>query len=117
MKFGPMNSNWREDKITYRAAHVRVASVKGKATEYQCYCCGEQAHEWSYDGCDPHEQTDPRGRVYSPRVEHYDAFCRSCHRFNDSMYRRAVRAAQEAAQSFLEPDGQYALIPMGGVGA
>ena len=99
MKFGPMNSNWRDDNINYRAAHVRVTSNKGKAIEYDCYCCGEQAHEWSYDGCDPLELTDPRGRVYSPRPEHYDPMCRSCHRFNDWVYRAVKNGTHPAVKS------------------
>jgi hypothetical protein len=64
----------------YKAAHDRVYRAKGKASFHQCVDCGQQAEEWSYDGKDSEELTDPRrGQRYSLKIEHYQPRCQDCH--------------------------------------
>lgn len=73
----------------YQAAHLRVQSVKGKASEHQCVDCGGRAGEWSYDHADAEHLTDSIGRHYSTDIDHYDARCVRCHRRLDAARRKA----------------------------
>jgi hypothetical protein len=68
----------RIDAPTYAGAHKRVQYEKGRAAEYPCVDCPEQADHWSYDGLDPHELTE--GLLsYSTDPHHYQPRCASCH--------------------------------------
>jgi hypothetical protein len=66
--------------MTYRTAYERVRAERGPATAQRCAPCGQPAAVWSYDGADPTERTDPRGRRYSLDPARYRPRCRSCHR-------------------------------------
>ena len=76
---------------TYNGSHVRVAKLWGRAAEHPCITCGQPAAQWSYDGTDPSELTDPKtGWLYSIWPEFYAPRCTSCHRRLD-FDRRAAR--------------------------
>lgn len=63
---------------SYSTARQRVAAARGRASEHACAACGARASHWSYDGTDPHERRDPRGRRYSLDPGRYQPSCRSC---------------------------------------
>jgi hypothetical protein len=64
----------------YWSVHHRLSGERGPATAQRC-ACGAPAREWSYDGTDPDERTDPtRGYRYSLDPARYLPRCRRCHR-------------------------------------
>ena len=69
---------WQGDAITYRAAHTRVMTRRGKASEHDCCVCGATAEDWAYDHADPEELTES-GLAYSPDPMHYQPMCRVDH--------------------------------------
>lgn len=71
----------------YQAAHRRVRDLRGKASEHRCVC-GERATEWAYSHTDAHEARDQR-LVYSDDPWYYVPLCRSCHRIQGLIQRRA----------------------------
>jgi hypothetical protein len=82
---GEVNHMWKGEDIGYIAAHERIKTRRGRASEYLCADgCGRQAHDWSYS----HNSDDERvqahgynaGRVYSLDVWAYDPRCTTCHR-------------------------------------
>lgn len=83
------NSSWAGERASYTAAHTRVYSTRGRASDRPCVDCGERAKDWSYLGGCPLEQRDERGRTYSPNPNMYAARCRSCHRAYDAARRAA----------------------------
>lgn len=78
---------------TYRAAHKRVESDRGKATGYGCVMCGEQpATDWALDHEFPTEGFRvEHGWWFSLDVEDYVPVCRGCHVMFDR-YQSAVLA-------------------------
>lgn len=83
---------WKDPELlTYDGVHRRVRKHRGKARDYSCTLCPEQAAEWSYDHKDPDERTTwvtgQTGNqimvVFSHKIEHYEPLCRSCHRRRD----------------------------------
>ena len=74
--------NWRGEDISYRAAHKRIATARGAASQHNCVDdCGQTATHWSYDYSDPNEKTDSNtGYVYSLDPERYFPRCGSCHK-------------------------------------
>lgn len=67
--------------VGYWACHERVRAQRGPVTTHRCAECGVAAADWSYDGTDPTERTDPtRGYRYSLDPNRYRPRCRSCHR-------------------------------------
>lgn len=65
---------------SYWSVHHRIGVEHGPAAAQRC-ACGAPARDWSYDGTDPDERTDPvRGYRYSLDPDHYLPRCRSCHR-------------------------------------
>lgn len=85
---GEKNHMWR-DTPGYQAAHLRVASERGKASEHACIDCLRRAGEWSYDHADANELIDHKGRRYSVDPDHYDPRCIACHRRHDAIRRVA----------------------------
>lgn len=78
------NGNWAGDKVSYSGAHVRCRSLWGSASGYACIRCGSKAHQWAYDGTDPTEKYENRGRYNMPTAfsvypEFYMSLCRRCH--------------------------------------
>jgi hypothetical protein len=72
--------------VGYRAAHARIASSLGKATDHACVRCSQPAAEWAYAHDDPDEITalhrvwgKARTVRYSVNPSHYQPMCRSCH--------------------------------------
>lgn len=64
----------------YRTVHSRISKASGKASEHACADCGQAARQWSYDGTDPGELTDPAtGCKYSADPAHYRPRCHLCH--------------------------------------
>ena len=75
----------KKEIVGYRAAHIRVEAVKGKAEEHDCVACGEPAQEWSLDPLAVHTYEED-GRVWSLNTDDYDPYCCSCHRDRDGGY-------------------------------
>jgi len=68
------------DGKSYKWAHECVSREKGPARDRACVDCGGHAAEWSYDGLDPHELTEPEsGKRYSFDPDHYQPRCHDCH--------------------------------------
>lgn len=87
---GEKNHLWRGDSPSYGAAHTRVYTLRGSASQHRCVDCGERAKDWSYLGDCPREQRDPEtGCAFSPDPDRYVARCRSCHRAYDAARRSA----------------------------
>lgn len=87
----PIESRSIHDECRYDAAHHRVTNLWGKASQYPCIECGNQAKDWAYDRKD---ETELYGETvtkswcfYSRYPEFYMPMCGSCHR------RRDMRAA------------------------
>ncbi len=68
---------------TISGAHRDVIKVYGRAAEWPCVDCGEQACDWSYQFGDPNELLDPYGRPYSLDGSYYKPRCRPCHKRYD----------------------------------
>ena len=73
-------ANRQSGHLSYRAAHERVRAERGPATAQRCAQCGRPAAVWCYDGADPAERTERRGRRYSADPARYRPRCRSCQR-------------------------------------
>lgn len=68
--------------VGYEQAHLRLKNDRGRASEYSCTSCGQQAREWAYMGGCPNEITDGRS-VYSLDQSRYEPMCIVCHRRHD----------------------------------
>lgn len=75
----------RSTYCKYGAAHERVKSDKGPASQHPCVDCGHQAHHWSYNHDDPDELTadDLGGLPYSLNSACYSPRCVPCHKLFD----------------------------------
>lgn len=80
---GEKNAMWKTADFGYQAAHLRVATSKGKASSHACIDCGARANDWSYVHDCPHELRQAGRPAYCAHVEHYEPRCRSCHRAYD----------------------------------
>lgn len=83
------NRSDAEDDCTIQAAHRRVSSLWGSASEYLCIACGNEARHWAYDGTDPTQRygqaSSSRSMQYYSRFpEFYMPMCAKCHRIRDS---------------------------------
>lgn len=72
-------ANRTHEVLAYSTAHAHVMRERGKAKYHPCTDCSAPAVEWSYDHTDADELTDPRGRAYSAKPEHYAPRCKACH--------------------------------------
>lgn len=82
----------RTAQPSYSAIHHRLSFDRGKASEYECVDCDEQAGHWSYDYSDPHQLSDG-GLAYSVDPERYEPRCAPCHtRFDLDHSARNARA-------------------------
>lgn len=79
--------NHLSDTAEYGAAHGRVRTRRGPASNHACADCGEPAQHWSYDHLDPNERISSRGEskgcAYSLVVDHYQPRCVPCHKRYD----------------------------------
>jgi hypothetical protein len=71
--FHPAGHGGRGGHLTYRAVHTRLTTQRGKASEYTCVDCPEQAREWSFQG----------STGFSPDLDLYEPRCRPCHVAHD----------------------------------
>lgn len=76
----------RQEVVGYRAAHLRVEEVKGKAKDYECSVCNNPANEWSLDPLAVHTYEDDKGKVWSMNIDDYDPYCYAHHRERDGGY-------------------------------
>jgi hypothetical protein len=91
----------------YKAAHTRVAQVRGTARQYRCANCGEaQAEEWAFDW----EHTpEARRRVtthdygFSSDPADYLPLCVQCHRRTDPHAKAQRIAYEHGARPLWEP--------------
>lgn len=68
--------------VTYVGAHARVRRERGPARGHSCADCGARADDWSYQGGDPDELRERKGKwvvPYSLRTSFYVARCKTCH--------------------------------------
>ena len=81
----------------YSAAHANVAKHRGKASEYRCVTCQQQADDWALVAdpiADLEPGSDGEGTAmwWSPLVEDYEPKCKACHRREDARrYRERER--------------------------
>lgn len=75
-----------------QAAHKRVYKMWGKASQYCCIECGQQAQQWAYDGTDITQMygvdqgNKRRSKVFFSRwPEFYMPMCIVCHTRKDSL--------------------------------
>lgn len=80
--------------VAYKGAHRRIARLWGKARQYSCISCGEQATDWAYDGTDPNQLVGPNGSSYSLDPIFYMPMCRSCHFTMDRRAHARVECAR-----------------------
>lgn len=68
---------------TYRTGHNRIQTARGKAREYKCEFCGEQARHWALkaDAAHAREEHRPNGAVlaWSTEPSEYRPLCAQCH--------------------------------------
>lgn len=57
----------------YSAVHLRLKVSRGKAADFLCVDCGQQANHWSY------KYGGGGGLSYSANLDDYEPRCRSCH--------------------------------------
>jgi len=74
----------RKENPSYRSAHARVATRRGKASEHLCVGCGKPARYWAYQHNDLDalvETVDKKnlGMIYSLDVNCYEPMCDPCH--------------------------------------
>ena len=70
---GKNNGTWKGDDVGYKGKHYRIIKLKGKASEYKCIDCPNQARDWS--------NVD---HLYSLDPDDYQPRCTSCHRKYDN---------------------------------
>lgn len=71
---------WAGEKVGYHGVHRRLYKEYGQARSHRCADCGGQAEQWSYDGADPKERSDPRRGPFSADLDRYQPRCVPCHR-------------------------------------
>lgn len=69
----------RLQTVAYNAAHQRLATDRGPASDQACIDCGRTAQQWSYDHEDTSEFVATEG-AYSLSQEHYFPRCVPCHK-------------------------------------
>jgi len=72
--FGPIVSDFDQEKAAYWARHDQVRKVRGTANRHLCIDCGEQARDWS-------QIHGTSGDL----ADHYQPRCRSCHMKYDDL--------------------------------
>lgn len=70
------------ERLTYRAAHLRLAAQLGLARDQLC-ACGKQAAQWAYQHNDPDVMYHASGMPYSDKPECYAPMCVPCHKAYD----------------------------------
>ena len=81
------------DGKSYKSAHGCVKRKRGPARDYACVGCGGRATDWSYDGLDPDELTEPEsGMRYSFNPDRYQPRCHLCHARFDGHVGKATAA-------------------------
>ena len=80
----------KTEEPSYRGMHFRLERMRGKASEYECENCGEQAAEWALlPGAATHSTyRKDKGRYYhfSLDLDDYVPLCRKDHRIMDLNY-------------------------------
>ena len=77
---GAANHMWKGDAASYKAFHVRVSHLKGKASDYGCSVCGTKDKSVRY------EWANMTGKYTD--MNDYQAMCVKCHRRYDSKRRK-----------------------------
>lgn len=65
--------------VAYSAAHQRLATDRGPASDHDCTDCGGVAQQWSYDHEDADDLVSTEG-AYSLTQSHYFPRCVPCHK-------------------------------------
>lgn len=77
--------------VDYSAVHYRIKAERGKASEYKCAACKDQAFHWAYQHTDPQGEVSNFGGPFSRDTSHYKPMCVSCHRTLDNNHRKNTR--------------------------
>ncbi len=80
----------RAADVGYVAAHDRVRSARGLASDFGCSGagCDRQSRDWAYvsgSESDDQARTDELGRKFSLDVSRYVPLCRPCHKGMDAL--------------------------------
>lgn len=75
---GEQTTQWKGDRVGYRALHNRLVETRGRASEYPCADCGDPAKDWSHDG---------GAGAFSTNLDDYSPRCRRCHLAYDDRQR------------------------------
>lgn len=84
-RFGEIRDwNYRWGEGGYVPTHALLRRRRGRPETLACVDCDSVAEEWSYNGGDPDEQTDPvRGAAFTRNLAAYSPRCIRCHRIYD----------------------------------
>jgi hypothetical protein len=83
IKLRGANSPLYKEQVGYTAAHQRIRTLKGLASEYACVDCNSRALHWSYDHLDENQFINTEGLAYSIDPSHYEPRCVRCHWAHD----------------------------------
>lgn len=79
---GSNGGTWQGDDIGYSAAHMRLQSQRGNASQHVCVDCGIEASHWSVNRDAPRLR-EQHGWPYSPDPMDYVPRCVGCHKRYD----------------------------------
>jgi hypothetical protein len=83
-KKGEENHNFKGNKAGYKAMHLRVAQIRGKASIFVCEDCGiNKAADWA-----------SINKKYED-VFDYKALCRKCHNKFDNIAKKAIETKRK----------------------
>lgn len=81
------------DDAGYKAVHLRLKRMRGKASAHVCVDCGGQAADWSYTGDSDtglvSTEKGVEGLLYSTDLDAYVPRCKRCHKRHDNEVRNA----------------------------
>ena len=74
-QFRDSNHMWKGEKASYKAFHIRISTLKGKASDHGCSVCGTKDPSLSYDWA------NLTGNYAD--INDFLPMCRACHRKYD----------------------------------
>lgn len=96
---------WKGDEIAYHAAHQRITSRRGRASEHRCIWCPRQAEQWALGHTTANIRRDTTGKdsgkPYSTGPNDYQPMCRTCHQRFDRKHREMTAGTPEGSVSLL----------------
>ena len=83
---GERNHMWKGRDAKYKAFHLRVKTIKGRASDFGCAICGTKDQSHWYDWANLTGKYDD--------IDDYLPMCRSCHRKYDMKKKKEVIGCQ-----------------------